>query len=160
MLRHLLDTLQPPRGTAWHGGPSTLGSLRGVTAAAARWVPAPGRHSIWELALHMAYWDYAVRRHLEPVTERFPRSPANWPAPPAHPDERAWARDRRLLLEQHNRLVAAIRRFGTGRWHRKPPGARKWTFGDLIVGVVAHEVYHTGQVQIMKRLYRNRSRLG
>jgi len=159
MFRHLLDALEPPRGTAWHGGPSTLGSLRGVSAAAARWTPAPGRHSIWELALHIAYWDYAVRRRLEKATERFPRSPANWPALPPRLDKRAWDRDRRLLRQEHEHLVRAIRRFGTGRWNRKPPGTRKWTFGDLIVGVVAHEVYHTGQIQMMKRLYRNRSRL-
>jgi uncharacterized damage-inducible protein DinB len=159
MLRHLLDTLHPPRGKAWHGGATTLGSLRGVRAAQARWIPAPGRHSIWELVLHIAYWDYAVRRHLEPVRERFPRSPANWPALPERPDERAWARDRALLAGEHERLVRAITRFGTRGWHRVPPGAHKWRTGDLIVGIVAHEVYHTGQIQLMKRLYRSRSRL-
>jgi uncharacterized damage-inducible protein DinB len=157
MLAHLLNTLEPRRGRAWHGGPSTLGSLRGVSAAQARWVPGRGRHSIWELALHIAYWDYAVRRHLEPVLERFPRSPANWPGLPDRPDEHAWSRDRRLLALEHARLVRAIRRFGTRGWNRMPTGARRWRCGDLIVGIVAHEVYHTGQIQMLKRLYRSRS---
>jgi uncharacterized damage-inducible protein DinB len=159
MLKHLLNAMQPPRGRAWHGGPTPVGCLRGVTAAEARWVPAPGRHSIWELALHIAYWDYAVRRHLEPVPDRFPRSPANWPALPERPDERAWARDRRLLAQEHDQLVRATRRFGTQGWSRLPPGARTWRYGDLIVGILSHEVYHAGQIQLMKRLYRNRSRL-
>ena len=48
---------------AWHGT-NLRGSLRGVTADEARWRPAPGRHNIWELAVHCAYWKYTVRRKL------------------------------------------------------------------------------------------------
>ena len=89
MLDALLATLDPKRGAAWHGGPTPMLALRGVSAAQARWVPARRRHSIWELALHIAYWDYAVRRRLDPDTPRdFPRSPANWPALPERPHRR------------------------------------------------------------------------
>lgn len=154
--RHILRTLDPPRGQAWHGGPTPMGALRGVTAAQARWAPGRGRHSIWELALHIAYWNYAVRRHLEPDVPRFPRSPANWPALPAPSDERAWTRDRALLADEHRRLVRALTRFPLSRWNRVPPQAKKWTFGEMIVGVLSHDVYHTGQIQLVKRLYRVR----
>jgi hypothetical protein len=127
-----------------------------VTAAQARWKPGPGRHSIWELVLHIAYWNYAVRRHLEPVDERFPRAPANWPAVPARADERAWAADRALLADGHARLVRAVRRFPTARWKRMPSTGKRWRFGEMIVGIVAHDVYHTGQIQLVKRLWRGR----
>ena len=152
----LLRTLDPPRGQAWHGGPTPMGALRGVNAAQARWVPAPRRHSLWELTLHIAYWNYAVRRHLEPDVPAFPRHPANWPAVPDRSDDRAWARDRALLALEHERLVRAIKRFPPGRWNRVPPGGKKWTFGELIVGILAHDVYHTGQMQLLKRLYGRR----
>ena len=83
MIHALLAAELDPRGRgAWHG-PTVQGALRGVSAAQARWQPAPGRHSIWELVLHIAYWNYAVRHHLEPDGPAFPRSPANWPALPA-----------------------------------------------------------------------------
>jgi uncharacterized damage-inducible protein DinB len=154
--RYLLRTLDPPSGRAWHGGPTPVGALRGVTAAQARWTPGRGRHSIWELVLHIAYWEYAVRRHLEPDGPRFPRSPANWPAIPSRPDERAWARDRALLADEHRRLVRALARFPLSRWNRVPPQGKKWTYGELIVGILAHDVYHTGQIQLLKRLYRVR----
>ena len=154
--RHILRTIDPPRGQAWHGGPTPVGALRGVTAAQARWSPGRGRHSIWELALHIAYWNYAVRRHLEPDVPRFPRSPANWPAIPAPPDERAWTRDRALVADEHRRLVRALARFPLVRWNRVPPQAQKWTFGEMIVGILSHDVYHTGQIQLVKRLYRAR----
>ncbi len=156
MLEALLATLQPKRGAAWHGGPTPLMALRGVSAAQARWVPARRRHSIWELVLHVAYWDYAARRRLDPESPRdFPRSPANWPALPERALERAWAEDRALLAREHERLVQTVRRFKTTRWNRRMPRSR-WTYGETIIGIVAHEVYHTGQIQLLKRLWRSR----
>src|SRR3954451_23278396 len=95
----LLWNLQPPPGRRnWHGGPSPVGALRGVTADQAAWHPTPRRKSVWELSLHIAYWKYAVRRNLvEEEVPRFPRKPANFPAQPEEPDEAAWARDVALL---------------------------------------------------------------
>ena len=78
-LTEILNLLDPEPGTRlWHGGASTLGCLRGVAAEQAMWKPHPDRHSIWELTLHLAYWKYAVRRHLDdsPLGS-FPRSPSN-----------------------------------------------------------------------------------
>src|SRR3972149_6893245 len=48
---------------AWHG-PNLLGTLRRVNAAQAAWRPGPGRHNIWEIALHTAYWKNAASRRL------------------------------------------------------------------------------------------------
>jgi uncharacterized damage-inducible protein DinB len=155
MLEALLATLDPKRGAAWHGGPTPMLALRGVSAAQARWVPAWRRHSIWELALHIAYWDYAVRRRLDPGSARdFPRSPANWPALPERPDERAWALDRALLAREHDSLVRVVRRVKQSSWNRRLTG--RWTTGETVVGIAAHEVYHTGQIQLLKRLWRAR----
>ena len=61
LLLEILDQAFDRKG--WHG--TTLrGALRGMTAEAALWRPAPGRHNIWELAVHAAYWKYVVRRRL------------------------------------------------------------------------------------------------
>ena len=81
--RLLVENIQPRAGRrGWHGGPTPLGALRGVTAEQARWRPAPRRKSLWELAVHVAYWKYAVRRRLQGESggaraDRFPRQPAN-----------------------------------------------------------------------------------
>ena len=48
----------------WHG-PNLKQSLKGVSAKQAAWRPARGKHNIWELAIHSAYWKYAVRRELD-----------------------------------------------------------------------------------------------
>lgn len=146
-------TLDPAHGRAWHGGVTPVGALRGVTATTARWVPAPGRHSIWALALHVGYWKYAVRRHLEATKiPRFPRSPANWPAVPTPAGEAAWREDRALLEAEHKALVRAIANFPPARLSRRPSGGKRWTYAELIIGILAHDAYHTGQIQLLKRL--------
>jgi hypothetical protein len=63
---------------AWHG-PNLRGSLRGLDAKAAAWRPGPGRHNIWETAVHAAYWKYAVRRRLTGEKRgSFARGGSNW----------------------------------------------------------------------------------
>jgi hypothetical protein len=158
----LLWNLQPPSGRKnWHGGPSPVGAVRGVTAAQAAWRPTPRRKSIWELALHIAYWKYAVRRHLEPgAGARFPRSPANFPAQPEPADETAWSRDVALLRSEHERLVEAVRGLVESRLGAVPPEGRRWTYGELVLGIAAHDAYHTGQIQLLKRLWQERTLLG
>src|SRR5688572_21968847 len=86
----LVEAIQRRQGRqGWHGGPTPLGALRGVTAEQARWKPSARRKSIWTLTLHITYWKYAVRRMLDGSRRgAFPRGPSNWPEP-ARLDERS-----------------------------------------------------------------------
>lgn len=162
MQRLLTENLQPAPGRrGWHGGPTPLGALRGVSAQQAYWRPGAARKSVWELALHIAYWKYAVRKRLgaaagAALTERFARSPSNWPSVPASADPAAWEADRKLLRDEHESLVAAVRLVPLAWLDRKLPGGRQWTYGELIVGIAQHDAYHTGQIQLVKRLWQER----
>lgn len=152
--RLLTENLSPRAGRgSWHGGPTVVGALRGVSAAEAAWRPAPGRHSIWELALHIAYWHHTITQRLRGgERESFPRSPANFPAQPARPDEADWKRDCALVRAEHRAVARAIRAVPVSAYGRRPLGNRKWTYGETILGAAQHEAYHTGQIQILKRL--------
>ena len=156
----LAESIQPrPRRLPWHGGPTPAGAVRYVTAADAAWRPPGGAHSIWELALHIAYWNYAVRKRITGATgDRFARSPANWPDQPRRADESAWSADRALLAREHDLLVQAVRTIPAARLDEKPAGAKKWTYGELITGIAQHDAYHTGQIQILKRMRQARRR--
>ena len=159
-----LENIQPrPGRNAWHGGPTALGALRGMKADRARWRPAPGRKCIWELVVHIAYWKYAVRRRLEgrsggPAAERFPRSPSNWATLPDPADERAWKADVELLRSEHQALLDTISAVPVESYGRQSSGGRKWTYGELILGIAQHDAYHVGQIQLMKRLWQERGR--
>ena len=153
LLLRLLDESYEKK--AWQG-PNLRGSLRGVTAKQAAWRPSPGRHNIWELVLHAAYWKYAVRRML--THERrgaFPAKGSNWFARTTTPTEAAWRVDRALLDREHRRLREAVASLSASQLGMKPRGS-KYSTGNLVYGVASHDVYHTGQVQLMKRLWRDR----
>lgn len=148
----ILRTIEPGRGQAWHGGVTPLGAVRNVSAREAHRRPAGGGHTIWELTLHLAYWKYAVRRRLEGgPTGEFPRSPANWPRMPTRPDEAAWKADRALLAQEHRRFLAVAAAFAPARLGRQAGGGKKWTWGEMIIGILAHDAYHTGQIQLLKK---------
>jgi len=138
---------------SWHG-PNLRGSLRGVRAAEAAWRPAPGRHGVWELAVHAAYWKYAVWRRLAGEKRgSFPREGSNWFKVPVPPTDEEWRRDLALLADCHRRLRRAVATLRDGDLERRAPGSRE-TVGRLVRGVAAHDLYHAGQIQLLKRLRR------
>jgi uncharacterized damage-inducible protein DinB len=150
LLVELLDQAFERR--AWHGV-NLRGSLRGVTPAQASWRPGPDRHNIWEIALHCAYWKYAVYRRVAGGIKRgsFPRTPSNWPALPASSDGKAWKADIRLLEATHRTLrEAVLERPLASLGHRQG----RWRLLDHVAGIAAHDVYHAGQIQLLKRLQR------
>jgi DinB superfamily len=152
----LTEAMQPRSGRqGWHGGPTPVGALRGVSADQARWTPGPKRKSIWALTLHIAYWNYGVRRLLD-GSERgaFPRRPSNWPGLPDRLDDQSWAADVALLRAEHDRLVQAASAIDPALLSRRPPTSKRWTYGELMIGIAMHDAYHTGQIQLLKRLWR------
>lgn len=157
-LSEVLHLLDPPAGRRlWYGGAGISGCLRGVSAKHAVRKPAPKRHSIWELTLHVAYWKYAVRRNLEDLPPgSFPRSPSNWPTVPTPADEVQWKKDRALLRSEHTLLVDAVRAFDQRRLDEIAPGSEHHRFIDLLFGIVSHDIYHVGQIQVLKRMYGTR----
>jgi hypothetical protein len=132
---------------AWHG-PNLRGSLRGVTPEEALRRPGKGRHNVWELTAHAAYWKYAVRNKLRGGKRgSFPMKGSNWFPSPSRADETAWRDIIRMLDDEHRQLREAVTSL-TEADLRDPKIVR------LVYGVAAHDVYHTGQIQLVKRLVR------
>lgn len=155
LLLRLLDESYEKK--AWQG-PNLRGSLRGVTAGQAAWRPSPGAHNIWELLLHSAYWKYAVWRLLAGEKRgAFAERGSNWFARPVSPTERAWREDLALLDQEHRRLRSAVAALPRTALGRKMPGS-KYKTDTLVYGVASHDVYHTGQIQVLKRLWRDRKK--
>ena len=149
---HLLRLLDESFGSnAWHGA-NLRGSLRGVTAAQASWRPAPGRHNIWEIVLHTAYWKYAVRRQLTGGRRsKFACSGSNWFGRPGKDASSSWKRDVALLQEENRLLRETLATFPPDRL-KTLSARKKWTLAELVSGVAFHDVYHAGQIQLLKKL--------
>lgn len=157
LLLRLLDESYEKK--AWQG-PNLKGSLRGVRARQATWRPSQGRHNIWELAVHAAYWKYAVWRMLTGEKKGgFADEGSNWFDRSAPPTERAWRADLARLDETHRRLREAVAALPGAALPRRLRGS-KYRTDTLVYGVASHDVYHTGQIQILKRLWRDRKKPG
>lgn len=142
---------------AWHG-PNLRGSLRTLSVEEAAWRPGADRHNIWELALHCAYWKYAVRRQLTGEKRgSFQADGSNWFKRPLVMTKEAWHEDLRLLDVEHRALLEVVRTYLPSKLRRKPKGS-KYTAMVLIDGVASHDVYHAGQIRTLKRSMRDESK--
>jgi uncharacterized damage-inducible protein DinB len=152
VLLHALDEAYDQ--AAWHG--TTLkGALRGVTARQASWRPAPGCHNIRELVLHAAYWKERVRNRLTGKAETFPHPGSNWFERPGG-GEKGWKEERALLDRTHRALRRAVASLPSAELTRSLPGHRRRTALKEAAGIALHDVYHTGQIQLLKVLQRRK----
>ncbi|MGK2962313.1 MAG: DinB family protein [Gemmatimonadaceae bacterium] len=136
---------------SWHG-PNLLGSLRGVTLDAATFRPQPDRHNVWELALHCAYWKYRVCRLLSPETRRtFSLKGSDWFERPIEATEAAWKADLAVLHEWHDALRDTVAQRDPSGLDLKVRGA-EFTTLELISGAAAHDLYHAGQIRLVRRM--------
>ena len=145
---------------SWHGT-NLRGALRGVSIAEAAWRPAfvkasgnqaPAAHNIWELVVHAAYWKYDIRRRLHGAKGRaFAIEGSNFWSRPVKGTTNEWKTDLTLLEAEHQALRAAVVAFPETRWTQKAPG-KPFNFEGLVRGIAAHDLYHAGQIQLLKRL--------
>jgi hypothetical protein len=129
---------------SWHG-PNLRSSIRGVSAGDAAWRPRPDAHNVWELTLHAAYWKYIVRRRITgdkrgsfvlPGSNFFPR--------PVETTEAAWRADIAILAAEHKQLRDVVANLPAARLNQKNL--------HLIRGAAAHDLYHAGQIRLLRRL--------
>jgi uncharacterized damage-inducible protein DinB len=136
---------------AWHGA-TLWGTLRNVSRDEAEGRPSPERHNIWETAVHCAYWKYIVRRRLTGDRRRtFPLEGSDWFVRPGTDREANWERDRALLREEHEKLRAVVARMSADDLRRRL-GSRDPI--DEIRGIANHDIYHTGQIRLLRLLVR------
>jgi uncharacterized damage-inducible protein DinB len=137
-------------GNAWHGD-SVLELLAGVDAKTAAAQPIANAHSIWELLLHIAAWDDAVRRRTggEAVTLR---DEQNFPSV-KEVSEAAWRQAIESGKQTHNQLIQAVAAFPDSRLMDLVPGKTEkyYNFFYMFSGIVQHELYHAGQIALLKK---------
>jgi uncharacterized damage-inducible protein DinB len=139
-------------GEAWHG-PALLELLEDVDAEAAAAKPFPNVHSIWELVLHIAVWDDAACRRIS--REKWqPTGTANFPLVPARATSAAWRKTVADAKRTHDRLVKTVAALSEARLRDRVPG-KKYDFYHLLHGVAQHELYHAGQIAILKKAQGN-----
>lgn len=132
---------------AWHGG-SVMEFLSEIGAEEAASRPLKARHSIWELVQHMETWKRVARKAVEGLKMGRISPEEDW-LPIGSTGEEAWARTVESLKEEHEALAGALSRLSEERLEATAPG-RSYTFYTLLHGVIHHDLYHLGQIAILK----------
>ncbi|HEV2281951.1 MAG TPA: DinB family protein [bacterium] len=130
-------------------------ALEGVTLEMANWRPAPDQHTIAEMIAHLAYHRELVALRLRGEPKDY-RAEDDWQAGPATEDG---LREVRARLDRAHRDVAAALAGLTPDDLLKPVMA-SWLSPkritrtiDLGVDIATHDLYHAGQIFVLKRLY-------
>jgi uncharacterized damage-inducible protein DinB len=135
-------------GDAWHGPPLRR-LLDGIDAAAADARPVAGAHSIAEIVRHIAFWKGVARERLTGAVV-LPSDEESWPAAPA-----GWEESVSLLERRHAELVQAVAGLTDDRLADTAAGRdRNYTAYVLLHGVVQHDLYHAGQIALLKKAAR------
>jgi len=123
----------------------------GVNAATAAAKPIKDAHSIWELLLHIAAWDDAVRRRTGGIAVTV-TDEENFPAV-NDVSEAAWRQAVESVKQTHNELIKAVAAFPDSRLQEQVPGKTQnyYNFYYMFSGIVQHELYHAGQIALLKK---------
>jgi uncharacterized damage-inducible protein DinB len=148
-LRRLDDQLcRSFEGPSWHG-PSVLEALAGLTPEQASSRPIDGSHTIWELAAHLTgTYRLVLRRTSGDVT---PLSEADdWPRLPAATEEN-WKGAIEALCGLNRELRHAVLSFPAERLDEPLVSSPSFTAFTQFIGVTQHDLYHAGQIVMLKR---------
>jgi uncharacterized damage-inducible protein DinB len=154
-ITRIVDELEREHGgDAWHGTPlRELLSDIDYTQATVR--PFEGLHTIWEIVLHMTAWKNEVRRRVGGAPAGLPTE-GDWPTP-ATASPQTWREAVDSLEDAHRALVGVIagtpesQLFTPTNDPRERESGAGVSFYVLLHGIVQHDVYHSGQIALLKK---------
>jgi uncharacterized damage-inducible protein DinB len=148
-IQRILDQMDRAfAGDAWHG-PPLKSLLHGLLAEDASKHPIDGAHSIWELVLHLSAWNDIIRHELTGERAEV-TGEKDWP-PVWETSEVAWKRALANLDESHNRLREAAAGLRDDQLDDIPVTRTRNTRYVMLHGVVQHNLYHAGQIALLKK---------
>ena len=140
-------------GTCFHGD-SIMKLFEDIDAAQAILVPDGASHSIWQIVEHMAGWLDVIRRRLtSPILVSMPEE-KNFPPTPQASHEN-WNATLNSFDAVLHALIAEIGKFPESNLGAQVPG-KDYTFDVLLHGAVHHNLYHLGQISMIKAMYQRR----
>jgi uncharacterized damage-inducible protein DinB len=135
-------------GSAWHG-PAVLEVLDGLGAQAACAHPIGQAHSVWEVVLHLGgTYGLVLRRLLGDGRQLTPEE--DWPAVVSATAD-SWRETVQALHGLNEDLRRAVRGFSAEHLDVPLVPEAPYTAYTQFIGVTQHNLYHAGQVALLKR---------
>jgi uncharacterized damage-inducible protein DinB len=134
-------------GTAWHG-PAVLELVKDINAKTAVAKPLNDVHNIWELLLHIEAWDRAGLIRLSGKKCQL-KGEKNFP-PVTLSTDALWRETVVQVKGTHDELVETVAGLSESRLRDQVPG-KPYDFYHMLHGIAQHELYHAGQIAILKK---------
>ena len=135
-------------GEPWHG-PALMEILDGVDAKSAAARPIAGAHSIWELVLHIAAWERAIRTRIVERRALQLSDEENFPGV-TDSSESSWRNALESLRGNHEDLIQTVSRLSEAQLSEPVPG-KPYDFRFMLHGAAQHAAYHGGQISLLKK---------
>jgi uncharacterized damage-inducible protein DinB len=134
-------------GDAWHGDAvwRTLDSIS-VEQASAR--PIAGVHTIWELVMHMIFWEEVAAKRLAGQRAGLVEE-LNFPAMPPATEEN-WRETLDELRLSNGKFRDALAKLQPARLNEMTAAGKRTYYGEAH-GVMEHHVYHLGQIAMLRK---------
>ena len=147
-IKRIIDQMdRAMNGEAWHG-PHLEELLADVSAQQAAAHPVPGAHSIWELVNHIGAWNAILAQraagHAVTVTPE-----QDWP-PVTDTGAESWKRALEQMRASRARLRSAVEKLSDAQLEDIAPG-KDHSIYVMLHGGVQHDLYHAGQIAVLKK---------
>lgn len=138
---------------AWFGD-TYLEKLKDVTEQEAFTQPLEGFHSIAELVAHVTYWRLPIVRKLkgDKNYQGLNESPDNWPELTSL-KAKGWKTILKEFDESQQQLVKLLSEAKPAFFEEEYAPGSSWTY--ITEGIIQHDVYHLGQIGLVKKIIRN-----
>jgi len=136
-------------GEPWHGD-AIWKILDGISAEGAAHRPLGESHSIWEIVMHMMFWESEGAKRLAGQRAGLDENEAlNFPAMPVI-TEANWQQTLERLRASNQEFGKALAKMDVACMDALT-AAGKRTFYDEAHGVIQHDIYHAGQIALLKK---------
>ena len=148
-VRRIEDQLRRAfEGQAWHGD-SLMELLNSVTAGQAAARALKDVHSIWEIVLHIAFWEEVSRRRAEGDEAPVENLADGWVSP-TNSSDAAWQQTLEKLRQTNEALCQTIAKLDDERLKESAAG-QPYSIYFMLHGVIQHNLYHAGQIAVLKK---------
>ena len=141
------------RGSAWHGDP-VWKILEGITAQEAARRPIGNAHNIWELVMHVTYWETVACQRIRNLPSKYSKA-LNFPPTPK-PGTTSWNRTLKAFRASNRAFRDTICRLDSATLDNTMPRDRRKSFYREVHGVIQHHIYHAGQIALLKKALADR----
>jgi hypothetical protein len=134
-------------GDPWHGDP-IYRILEGISAEQAAARPLADRHTIWEIVMHMTFWEGVVTKRLAGLRAGLVEE-LNFPGMP-NATEANWQQTLDEFRSSNRSFREALTNLDPARLDELTAAGKRTYYGEAH-GIIEHHLYHLGQIALLKK---------